>query len=70
MLNAGQNRRIADLVAVKVQDRQHSSVSNWVEKLIGLPCSCQGARFRFAVADDAGDDQIGIVKRGPKGMAE
>ena len=29
-----------------------------------------GARFRFAVADDAGDDQIGIVERGSEGMAE
>ena len=29
-----------------------------------------GGRFRFTVADDAGDDQIGIVERGPEGMAE
>jgi hypothetical protein len=28
------------------------------------------ARFRFAVADDAGDDQIGIVERSSEGVAE
>jgi len=28
------------------------------------------AGFRFAVADDAGDDEIGIVERGPEGMAQ
>jgi hypothetical protein len=27
-------------------------------------------RFRFTIADDAGDDQIGIVERRPEGMAE
>ena len=70
MLDAGQDGRIADLVAIEVQDRQHGSVGDRVEKLVGLPCGRQGARFRFTVADDAGDDQIGIVERGPEGMAE
>src|SRR5674476_396179 len=70
MLNAGQDSRVADLVAVEVQNRQHGSVSNWVEKLVGLPCSSQRTRFRFTVADNAGDDQTGIVERGSEGMAE
>ena len=35
-----------------------------------MPGGRQGARFRFTVADDAGDDQTGIVERGPEGMAE
>ena len=70
MLDAGQDGRVADLIAIEVQDRQHGSVGNWVEKLVGLPCGRQGARFRFTVTDDAGDDQIGIVERGPKGMAK
>ena len=70
MLNTGQNRRIADLVAVKVQDRQHGTVVDRIEKPIGLPGGGQRTRFRFAVANNAGNDQIGIVKRGPKGVAE
>ena len=70
MLDAGQHGRVANLVAIEVQDRQHGSVGNWVEQLVGLPGGRQGARFRFAVADDAGDDQIGIVERRTEGMAE
>ena len=70
MLDARQNRRVADFVAVEVQDWQHRSVGNWIEKLVGLPCGRQRTRFRFTVADDAGDDQTGIVERGPEGMAE
>src|ERR1039458_5321884 len=70
MLDAGEHGWVADLVAIEVQDRQHGSVGNGVEQLVGLPCGGQGARFRFSVADDAGDDEFGIVERGPEGMAE
>ena len=70
MFDAGQDGRVADLITIEMQDRQHGSVGDRVEKLVGLPCGRQGARFRFTVADDAGDDQIGIVERGPEGMAE
>src|ERR1019366_1343748 len=70
MLDAGEYGWVADLVAIEVQDRQHGSIGNWVEKLVGLPRGCQGACFRFTVADDAGHDQIGIVERGPESMAE
>src|ERR1017187_2941238 len=70
MLDAGEYGWVADLVAIEVQDRQHGSIGNWVEKLVGLPCGRQGACFCFTVADDAGDDQIGIVERGPESMAE
>ena len=70
MLDAGQDGRVADLVAVEMQDRQHGAIGDRIEKLVGLPGGRQRTRFRFAVADDAGDDQIGIVERGPEGMAE
>ena len=70
MLDAGQDGRVADFIAIEVQDRKHSSVGDRVEEFVGLPCGRQGARFRFAVADDAGDDQIGIVERSPEGMAK
>ena len=35
-----------------------------------MPASRQGARFGFAVANDAGDDQIGIVESGAIGVDE
>src|SRR5208283_5183720 len=54
----------------EVQDRQHCSVADRVEKLVGLPSCRQGARFRFTVTYDAGHNQIGIVERGTEGMAE
>ena len=70
MFYASQHGRIADLVAIEVQDRQHSSIGLWIEKLVGLPRGRQGRRFRLTVADDAGDDQIGIVEGRTEGMAE
>jgi len=70
MLNAGQHSGVADFVAVEMQDRQHGPVAGRVEQLVGLPGRRQGAGFRFAVADDAGDDQLGIVESGPEGVAE
>ena len=70
MLDARQDGRIADLVAIEVQDRQHGSVGDWVEKLVGLPRGGQGPCFRFTVADDAGDNQTGIVERCSESMAD
>ena len=65
VLDAGEDRRIADLVAVEMQDRQHRAVGDWVEKLVGLPSRGERAGFGFAVADDAGDDQLGLSKAAP-----
>ena len=68
--DAGEDRRVGDLVAVQVQDRQHHPVADRVEELVGMPCGGQWAGLGFAVADDAGDDQVRIVERGPEGMAD
>jgi hypothetical protein len=35
-----------------------------------MPGSGEGTRFRLAIADDAGDDEIGIVERCSEGMTE
>jgi len=69
-LYAGQNRRVANLVAIQVQDRQHCPVGDRVEELVGVPGGRQGARFGLSVADDAGDDETGIVERRAEGMTE
>ena len=37
MLDAGEHGRVADLVAVQVQDRQHGAVGHRIEELVGLP---------------------------------
>ena len=70
MLDARKHGWITDLVAVQVQDRQYRSVGDGVEKLIRLPRGGQRSGLRLAVADDAGDDQAGIVEGRPKGVAE
>ena len=64
-----QHGRIADLVPVQVQDRQHGTIGDRIEEFCGLPGCRQRAGFRFAVADDAGNDQVRIVECRAKGMA-
>ena len=34
MLDARQNGGVTDLVTIEMQDRQHGSIGNWVEKLV------------------------------------
>ncbi len=53
-----------------MQDRQHRAVGRRIEKLVGMPGRGQRPGLRLAVADDAGDDQIGIVEHRPERMAE
>ncbi len=66
----GQHRRVGDLVAVQVQDRQDRAVVDRVEELVRVPGRCQRARFRLAVADDTGDEQAGVVEGGSVGVGE
>ena len=53
-----------------MEDRQHAAVAGRVEELVAVPAGGQRAGLRFAVADDAGDDQIRIVERRAVGMAQ
>ena len=68
--DAREEARVGDLVAVQVQDRQHAAVASRVEKLVAVPAGGQRAGLRFAVADDAGDDQVRVVERGAVGVAQ
>jgi len=68
--DAGQHGGVGDLVSVKVQDRQDGPVGRGVEELIGVPAGGQRAGLGLAVADDAGDDQVGVVEGGAEGVAE
>ena len=62
MTDPRQNRGVGDLVAVQIQDRQHGAVPSRVDELVGMPGGGQRSGLGFAVADDAGHDQIGIVE--------
>ena len=68
--NARQDGRIRDLVTVQVEDRQHRAVADRVEKLVRMPGGRQRPRLGLAVADDTGDDEIGIVERRAEGMRQ
>jgi hypothetical protein len=57
-----EDTRVRDLVAVQVQDRQHHPVGHRVQELVGVPARGQGPGLRLAVADDAGDDEVGVVE--------
>ena len=60
--DAREHGRIRDLVAVEVQDRQHRSIAHGIEEFVGVPARRQRPRFSLAVADHAGDDEVGVVE--------
>ncbi len=68
--DAREDGRIGDLVAVEVEDRQHSAVADRVDELVGVPGGGERSGLGFAVADDAGDDQVGIVEAGAVGVRQ
>ena len=68
MADAGENAGIGNLVAVQVEDRQNHPVGRRVQELVGMPARCQRSSLRFAVADDTGNDQIGVVEGRSVGM--
>ena len=66
--DAGQHRRVGDLVAVEVQDRQHRPVAHRVEEFVGMPARRQRTGFGLTVADDRGHHQVRIVECGAVGV--
>ena len=68
MTDPRQHGRIGDLVAVEMQDRQHGAVAHRIQKLVGMPARRKRTGLRFAITDDGGHDEIGIVERRAEGM--
>ena len=60
--DAREHGRVGDLVAVEVQDRQHRAVARRVDELVGVPARRQRPGLGLAVADDAADEQVGVVE--------
>ena len=52
-----------NFVTVEMEYRQHGAVAHRIEKLYALPSAFERRGFRFAIADHARDNQIGIVER-------
>ena len=57
-------------LAVEMQDRQYCAIGYWIKEFVRMPCGGERTRLRLAVADDAGDAEVGIVKHCPERMAE
>ncbi|MPN60009.1 hypothetical protein SDC9_207732 [bioreactor metagenome] len=53
-----------------MQNGQHRAVMHRIEKLVRVPACGERAGLRFPIADDAGDEQVGIVKRRPECVRE
>ena len=68
--NPGEKAGVGNLVAVQVQDRQHATVPRGIDELVAVPPGGERARLGFAVADDAGDDQVRVVEGGSIGVAQ
>ncbi len=68
--DAGEHRGVGDLVPVEVQDRQHRPIGHGVQELVGMPPGGERAGLRLTVADDAGDEQVGVVEGGAIGVGE
>ncbi len=70
MADAGEDAGVGDLVAVEMQDRQDDTVGRRIEELVGVPAGRERSGLGFAVAHDAGDDEIGIVEGRAIGVRE
>src|ERR1035438_8304550 len=57
-----------NLVAVEVKNGKDCTVSHRVEEVDGLPTAFKRTGLGFAVTDDAGDNQVGIVESGAECM--
>ena len=68
--NAREQSGICYLVAVQMQNRQHGTVCDGIEKLVRMPRGRERTGFGLAVADDAGDDQARIVEYGAERVAQ
>src|SRR5690242_5367759 len=70
MRDAGEDRRIGDLVPIKVKDWQHRSVGCWVEEFVRMPRGRERPGLGLTIADHAGDQQVRVVEGGTVGMTQ
>ena len=61
--NPREDGRARDFVAVQMEDGQHRAVAGRVEELVRMPARRERPRLGLAVANDACDEQLGVVER-------
>ena len=67
---APQHGRAGNLVPIQMQNGKHRSIANRVEKLDALPGTLQRPCFCLAIANNRRNNQVWIIKSGPKGVGE
>ena len=68
--DARHDRRVGDLVAVQMEDGEDRAVRDRIQELVRVPRRRERSRLGLAVADDAGDDQVGIVEGRAVGVGD
>ena len=68
--DAGENSRIGNLPPIEMENGEHGTIGDGIEKLVRVPGGSERGGFGFAIADDAGNDEIGIVKGGAVRMQQ
>ena len=68
--NAREHGWVGNFVTVQMQNRQHRPIRGRVEEFIGMPGRRQRACFGFAIADNASDNKVRVVKHSAERMAE
>jgi len=68
--NPREHRRVVDLVAVEVKDRQDRAVADRVQELVGVPRGRQRSGLRFPVSHHHRDQQIRVVEGGAEGVGD
>ena len=56
------DRWIGNLPPVEMEDGEHDTIGDGIEKLVRVPRGSERGGFSFAIADDAGNNEIGIVE--------
>src|SRR6266849_9102133 len=53
-----------------MEDREHTAIPSWVEKLVPVPTGGERPSLGLAVADDASDNQVRVIEGGAISMAQ
>ena len=64
-----QHRWIGNLEAIEMKDRKYGAITRGIKELVGMPTGSERTGFSFSVANDATDNEIGVVEGGPIGMS-
>ena len=64
LVDASEHSWTGDLVAIEMENRQHSSIARGIHELVGVPARRECCRLSFSVTNNTTDKQVRIVERG------